>query len=241
MLAKKVYLHDFLNKFTKSQPLPGFDHIRALCVPTGFFSDEEMNLMGGEDRSVKVLDRLQSLNLESKEIESRELSHSELQKSFQNFVVKDNEKLWRQLKEQHLSQFPPLGSLHFRIVYVQKGKIGFLKKRIITLCLSLLQQYVLRGETEDPDTLSEQIVLETFEDEWIRLFENDDLPLDGQIDDPSEVLPDDPEGHLLPAIRDEWVLHRTPPILCSSMKTLLEEQINTRPVRGSRPPLEGIF
>ena len=67
--------------------------------------------------------------------------------------------------------------------------------------------------------------METFEDEWIRLFEGDNLPIDGKMDDLAEVLPDDPEGHLIPGIKDEWVLHRTPLTFGSSLSTLMEEPI----------------
>lgn len=221
-LAKKVYLYDYLSPFHKSLPVPGFDHIRALLVPTGFFSDEELRMGGGEDHSNTVFQRLRALDTELVESENRELTHSELQKRHSRLVEEKNAPLWRSIAECPLSSFPPVGTMKGRVVYIQKGKVGFLKERIITLCLHLLRQKLLKGDTDDPDVLGNQLILETFEDEWYRLFENDDLPPDGKFDDISQVLPDDPEEHLLPGIRDEWVLTRTPPTLCPSLKTLID-------------------
>jgi hypothetical protein len=205
-LAKKVYLKEYLNRFSKSLPIPGYDHIRALFVPTGFFSDKEICFGGGEDGSLSSFELLRSLDTEVDEsVTQCELTHSGLQKFFCR-LDSGKGSYWERLRHIPLSDYPSLGSLRGRMVYIQKGKVGFLKKRIIHLALHLLLDKIKQFDGECVDSLVEEIIHETFDDEWIRLFETDSLPIDGIIPEISEVDPEDPLEHLLPMIKESWVV-----------------------------------
>jgi GTPase SAR1 family protein len=221
-LAKKVYLKDYLSKFSKSLPVPGYDHIRALLVPTGFLSDEELQLGGGEDQSLSSFELLRSIDTEVVESPQRELSHSDLQKFF-NRLDEGKGSHWERLKQIPLSHWPELGQMRGRMVYIQKGKVGFLKERTVHLALDLLLAEARGRESADPDVSMERIIHETFDDEWLRLFETDNLPLDGQIPEISERNLDDSLEHLLPVIEENWVLPDSFPH-SALLKTLMETE-----------------
>lgn len=219
-LAKKVYLKDYLSRFSRSVSVPGYEHIRGLLVPTGFLSDEELQLGGGEDLSLSSYELLSSIDTEITESTQRELSHSDLQKFFSR-LDEGKGSHWERLKQIPLSHYPELGLMRGRMVYLQKGKVGFLKERVIRLALDLLLEKVRDKESRCVDESVEAILHETFDDEWLRLFETDNLPLDGEIPEISLRNRDDSAEHLLPMIEESWVLPNSfsPPSL---YKTLLE-------------------
>lgn len=225
ILAKKVYLYDFLSPFARSQPVPGYSYLRAMLVPTGFISEEELALAGGEDVSLDQFNLLTALNLEAKEGDQRELTHQDLQSFFPRVEAIHEGLRWRQLYNQHLTSYPPLGLLRGRIVYIGINRVGFLKDRVLGLCLRLLSEQIIKGRTTDPDILTTEVEMDTFEEEWLRLFDMDLLQPDG---DPyqGESEEDDRYNRLLPEIKEDWSRIDTPPNLSAAIKTLIAEEIS---------------
>lgn len=156
-LAKEVYLYDFLRKFAKSLPVPGYPHIRAIPFPVGLFSNEESSTELEAPDEEKVLDLLMSLDFEADGLESPELTHSELGRHRR--TLQDHDRRLNQLLERPLSQFPPLHEIRSSILWVQKGKVGFIKKKVIGLCLDVLLDRIdhpIASEV-DPESMIEVI------------------------------------------------------------------------------------
>ena len=156
-LAKKVYLYDYLRKFCKSLPVPGYPFLRAIPYPVGLFSDEEMSLGGGKPKEEVLLELLMSMNFEADDVVSPELTHSELGRH--NRTLEKHERRVNQLLERSIKQYPPLHEIRSSILWVQKGKVGFIKEKIIGLCLDILLDRIdhpLLSEV-DPDSLIEVV------------------------------------------------------------------------------------
>lgn len=133
-LAKTVYLHDYLLRIGKSDPVPGFDFLRAVHVPVTFADsedDKEESLPG-----VKALADLGALHLDPPEVDDCELTHDSLGK-IKN-ILSDHPELWNKLQGHALRDYPPLGELRTKVLFVQKGKVGFIKKRCLEMALFLL-------------------------------------------------------------------------------------------------------
>lgn len=175
--AIQVYLHDFTRPFLRSLPVPGCDHIRALRIPVGFFSDEDFDLAGGEPLENEVFDLLSSLELDPPEVNEDEvidLTHSDLSKSLRVLKSADERKV-NQLVGADLRLFPKLGTLRYRTIFIEKGKVGFIKERVLSLVLNLLQIEIGVGRFDiknDPDSLFLEIKRE-FEFESDPLFGSD--------------------------------------------------------------------
>nr|UJQ92884.1 MAG: putative RNA-dependent RNA polymerase [Narnaviridae sp.] len=152
----ECYLHDYTKPYLKSLPIPGMDHLRALRVPVGFFSDDEMVLGGGNPIENEVLDLLSSLETDppdDSESEYDDLSHTQLSKSIR-LIKLASERRFNQTLARDLKTFPLLGSLRFRTVFVEKGKVGFLKERILALTMDLLISEIDKrplGVLSDPE------------------------------------------------------------------------------------------
>jgi hypothetical protein len=151
-LATRVYIRDYLQPFSSSQPVPGFDYLRALRVPVGIFSDDELELGGGEAEENKIFDTLLSLNLDPADAVNSELTtvgfHQDEKKYFQG----DNERPINQLIHLPLKEFPDLGTLRTKVVFIQKHKVGFLKQRVQYLALRLLVDHIRNGGSNlDPE------------------------------------------------------------------------------------------
>lgn len=201
-LAKRVYLCKFLQPLAKSYPVPGFDYLRALPIPTGIFSDEELRLGGGDPESSLTLDLLRSLS-EAPDSESRDLSNADLRLYLEQ--TKHLPRLKNALHSHcfHLRKFPPLGSLRYQIIFVEKGKVSFLKNKSLQMGLNLLLDY-LSDESQgrfDPDMEVEILLDELINtDNVTRLFsEGEPSQLDYvemySTDDHNRYL------HLLPDIK----------------------------------------
>jgi hypothetical protein len=151
-LAKRVYLCKFLQPLAKSYPVPGFDYLRALPIPTGIFSDEELRLGGGNVRSNETLDLLRSLG-EAPDSESRDLSNSDLRLYLEQTRHLPRLKNALHSHNFHLRKFPPLGYLRYQIIFVEKGKVSFLKNKSLQMGLHLLLDYLSDERTDalDPD------------------------------------------------------------------------------------------
>lgn len=199
-LAKRVYLCRYLKPLSKSYPVPGFDFLRALPIPTGLFSDEELLLGGGDPQSVSTLELLRSLD-DAPECQSRDLSNSDLQ------LYLDQTRRLTRLKNSihkfHLRDFPPLGVLRYQIIFVEKGKVSFLKEKSLQMGLHLLLDHLSqeRGPDElDPDHSIEILCDELINTENInRLFAGETL---SQLDYVESFSTDNPDNylHLLPEI-----------------------------------------
>jgi hypothetical protein len=202
-LAKRVYLCKFLQPLSKSYPVPGFDYLRALPIPTGIFSDEEFQLGGGSPQSNETLELLRSLE-EAPDSISRDLSNSDLK------LYLDQTRHLPRLKNAlhshslHLRKFPPLGSLRYQVIFVEKGKVSFLKNKSLQMGLHLLLDHLLErggGEELNPD-----LEIEILEDDLInseniaRLFTDNSSPA---LDYVEMYSTDDHDRymHLLPDIQ----------------------------------------
>jgi hypothetical protein len=137
-LAKRVYLSDYLADSLRSLPVPGYDYIRAMKVPLGFFTPEEVELGGGEAEENSWYSILQSLDLDPKESESRELSHSTLLKREKIYDREENRRLLNQIRSSNFRDFPPLSDVQTKIVFVQKGKVSYVKQKLIENSLRIL-------------------------------------------------------------------------------------------------------
>lgn len=141
-LAKRVYIYDFLQPFHKSLPVPGMDFLRAVNVPTGIFTDDEFNLGGGDPEEVLSYEILQGLDMDPAETDSVELSNSAFIKREKEYRRGEVLRPFNQLMSHDIRAFPNLGSIRTRVVYVQKGKVGFLKERIQRLALDMLVDHI---------------------------------------------------------------------------------------------------
>lgn len=178
-LAKTVYLSDFLLKIGKSEGVPGFDFLRAVHIPVGFFSDEEIEL-GGQPEGLETLMKISALNLDPPDVDSRELTHESLCKV--RNLLNDHEALWNKLQGHSLRDFPPLGTLRTKVLFVQKGKVGFIKKRAVEMALFLLLMEI-RGISNRPDYnpdlwIWEDIEKPTMDLHWDLLDQYNQVPTD---------------------------------------------------------------
>ncbi|APG77010.1 RNA-dependent RNA polymerase [Beihai narna-like virus 19] len=165
--CKDVYLHDYLRPYLKSLPVPGYDYMRAFLVPTSFIEKEELDAVGedGKDRSVSMYELLKSLDTNPADPpDSTDLSFSQLIKT-RTFLKENYPSSRNKIIARRLESFPKLGTLRNRLVYVPKGRVGFLKERVVQYCLDLLIR-----EIDQTDRLSsewsEEVQLErsTFDD-----------------------------------------------------------------------------
>nr|UJQ92635.1 MAG: putative RNA-dependent RNA polymerase [Narnaviridae sp.] len=161
--AVDVYLHDYLSTFKKSLPVPGTDQVRALRIPIGILSDDDVAL-AGLPASNDILDLLGSLETSPKEpSEDTDLSFAQLRSSI-DLAEKVDKRRLNQLRGRPISKFPPLGHVRYRTLFVEKGKVGFLKERIISLSLNLLLTRIDLGLEEDPDEAFNAIHQEFLDD-----------------------------------------------------------------------------
>jgi hypothetical protein len=162
----EVYLHEYLFRFSKSEKVVGRDDIRALLVPVGFFTDEEMLLAGGElPEGVEELLALGSLDIKANDSPIEEdLSFASVSKTMR-LARNCSERMVNQLRERDPSLFPPLGTMRARVVFVEAKKVGYIKSRTIELCLSQLQTYIdAHQHLKDEDECFAEILSEFHED-----------------------------------------------------------------------------
>jgi hypothetical protein len=131
-------MHDWLAPFARSLSVPGYPFLRALSVPVGVFSDEEMELGGGEPEENAIMDVFSSLDLDPPSSEGGELTFSAFLRREREFAREENLRPINQLLAIPISHYPPLGTLRTKIIYVQTGKVGFLKKKLVHLALQAL-------------------------------------------------------------------------------------------------------
>lgn len=138
-LARRVYLYDYLSPVFKSVAVPGYDFLRAMKVPIGTFTDEELMLGGGEPKENEFLNLLQTLDVNPRESEEVELSFESLLK--REKIYSQHERLLNQLSSADFRGFPPLGNIRYRTIFIMKGKVGHVKQRIIEAALTHLLLY----------------------------------------------------------------------------------------------------
>nr|UJQ92812.1 MAG: putative RNA-dependent RNA polymerase [Narnaviridae sp.] len=190
-LAKRVYLSDYLSDSLRSLPVPGYDFIRAMKIPLGFFTPEEIELGGGEAEENGWYSILQSLDLNPKESESRELTHSMLLKREKTYEVEGNRRLLNQIRSSNFREFPPLSNVQTKIVFVQKGKVGYVKQKLVENALRILlseirkesgptgDEYLLdliRDAVSAPDPIFEEGFPFSLEEEALESDEDEPLP-----------------------------------------------------------------
>lgn len=174
-LARRVYIHDFLAPFAKSLPVPGFDYLRALRVPIGIYSDSEMELGGGQPQENALFDLLQGLDTEPRiEVEDSEedLTNENFRRSESTYLKEENIRPINQILAHDFRQFPDLGLVRSRVIFVQKGRVGQLKKKVVLMALQLLLSH-LRGRDFDPDEEFVEVVREIREPFVDPLFSSD--------------------------------------------------------------------
>jgi hypothetical protein len=161
--AVDVYIHDYLSTFKKSLPVPGIDSIRAMRVPIGILTDDDIAL-AGSPASNDILDLLGTLETSSKEApESQDLSFAQL-RSVIDLAEKVDKRRLNQLRGRPIQKFPPLEHVRYRTLFVEKGKVGFLKERIISLSMNLLLTKIDLGLEDDPDEAFNMIHREFLDD-----------------------------------------------------------------------------
>jgi GTPase SAR1 family protein len=154
-LAKKVYLEKYLRKVARSEEVHGFDFLRMVHLPVGFFTKEEIELGGdpSENRKVNFLKAL-SMDTRKESNASPDLQWPALTK-ISNILENDQRPFWDKLQSVSLRHFPPLRNLVTRPIFVEKGKVGWIKKRIIAFCLEALLQEITSNRwglmSDDPD------------------------------------------------------------------------------------------
>nr|UJQ92892.1 MAG: putative RNA-dependent RNA polymerase [Narnaviridae sp.] len=161
--AVDVYLHDYLGNFKKSLPVPGTDHIRAMRIPIGILSDDDI-VLAGSPASNDILDLLGSLETSPKDSSrDSDLSFAQLKSSI-DLAEKVDKRRLNQLRGRPISCFPPLDHVRYRTLFVEKGKVGFLKERIISLSMNLLLTKIDLGLEDDPDEAFNAIHQEFLDD-----------------------------------------------------------------------------
>lgn len=204
--AIEVYLSDFLRPFESSLSIPGEDSIRALRVPVGFFSDQEM-LLGGSQRpeGVRELELLSSLELNPRDSEEQEdLTFAEMGKTLR-LARLASERSVNQLVNRSIHQFPILGNLRYRVIFVEKGKVGFLKERSLHLCLKLLVEFIDHGIESDADEAFVKIHQEFLEDQDPLFGSGLRLSLDEELEPTGDTPDVDRYEHLLPGLEPHLV------------------------------------
>nr|UJQ92680.1 MAG: putative RNA-dependent RNA polymerase [Narnaviridae sp.] len=174
-LAKEVYLYDFLRPFSRSFAVPGYDYLRAVPYPVGIFSDREMFLGGGEPEENRILHLLSSLETDPPDSEQGELQNITLHR-FREVMSKHHTRRYNQLLNRDLKIFPSLGEIRSSLLFVQKGKVNFLKNRIRELLLDFLLDQIdhpFDGEV-DPDSEIELIRSEALHTVLLDLGGEDD-------------------------------------------------------------------
>jgi hypothetical protein len=105
-------------------------------VPVGFFTDEELSLGGGEPEENDFFNILKTLDVNPRDSEEEELSFESFRKGEK--VYKQHERLLNQLMSADFRGFPPLGNVRHRTIFIVKGKVGYVKQRIIEASLTHL-------------------------------------------------------------------------------------------------------
>lgn len=199
--AVEVYLADSSRPFSKSIPMPAFPHLRAMRVPVGIFSEEEMRLGGGDPEEIDVFEQLSSLEIKDREgIDSCEMTHEDLSRSLRLLRSVD-ERLCNQLSATPITRFPPLSSLRYKIIYVEKGKVGFLKERILKKFLQLLLDFVRGKEVDGDQDLIE--ILREYRDKDDPLFGDLEVTAEESVEDSIPTETD--YVHLLPGLEPRYV------------------------------------
>lgn len=176
-LAKKVYLVDFIRPFDRSIPVPGYPFMRALEVPVGFFTEEEQELGGGESWENREAEIFRSLDTEPNDSDSTSLTNSEFRVRVEK-LEKDPETRhpYFQALNRDFRCFPPLGHLRTKTVYVQQGKVGFVKQRIRALALRSLISWI-DHDSADPEGEFHELEWEQEEpEEWKDPLFSDEFP-----------------------------------------------------------------
>nr|QUS52657.1 RNA-dependent RNA polymerase [Mute swan feces associated narna-like virus 6] len=168
--AVDVYLTDYLRSFSRSLPVPGLSHLRAMRIPIGILTDEDIDLAGSPVENT-ILELLGSLETNPKAPDpdvSTDLTFSQLKSSCELAVKCDSRRV-NQLRSRSIRRFPPLDHVRYRTIFVEKGKVGFLKERVISLALNLLLTKVDFGLEDDPD-IAFNVIHQEFLDDCDPLF-----------------------------------------------------------------------
>lgn len=149
--AIEVYLTDYLRNFNRSLPIPGQPDIRALRVPIGFYSNEEMLMAGGGlPENLREFEIFSSFDLDPSDPDDNEdLTFKEMD-TVMRMSRLTSERMVNQLLNRPIRQFPRLDHVRYRVIFVESGKVGFLKERILNLAMKQLL-HEIDGKTIDPD------------------------------------------------------------------------------------------
>jgi len=189
--AVDVYLHDYLSTFKRSLPVPGLDMVRAMRIPIGILTDDDIQL-AGSPASNDILDLLGTLETSPKEAtDSSDLTFAQLSSAI-DLAEKVDKRRLNQLRGRPIQKFPPLEHVRYRTLFVEKGKVGFLKERIISLSMNLLLTKIDLGLEEDPDEAFNMIHQEFLDDTCPLFGEQMVRDLEGVRFDPR--IPSDMSG-----------------------------------------------
>jgi hypothetical protein len=159
-------------------------------------------LAGGQrPEGQRELDIFSSLDLEpSDPDEVSDLTHQEVAKTLR-LARLASDRMVNQLMNRPLKSFPPLGDLRFKVVFLEKSKVGFIKERCLQLCLRILRDFLDKGCEPDADEAFVEIHRE-FLDEQDPLFGSD---LRFSLDEEELQDENDRYSNLLPGLEQRVI------------------------------------
>jgi len=165
--------------------------VRAMRIPIGILTDDDIQL-AGSPASNDILDLLGTLETSPKEAtDSSDLTFAQLSSAI-DLAEKVDKRRLNQLRGRPIQKFPPLEHVRYRTLFVEKGKVGFLKERIISLSMNLLLTKIDLGLEEDPDEAFNMIHQEFLDDTCPLFGEQMVRDLEGVRFDPR--IPSDMSG-----------------------------------------------
>jgi hypothetical protein len=175
-----------------------------MVVPLGFRKDP------GKDDSESLYDTLMGLDTEVKDQISRDLTHEEMKKRFSRVP----EPWWNKLKNRPLHYYPDLSSLVTKIIFVQKGKVGFLKDRIRQLALDALMSEIDLKPGVDPSARLNSMLWEYSDEVWCQQFDEGEISQELQYIQnlhciKNEEIAVDVSHSDLNSVRDAWLQSET--------------------------------
>jgi hypothetical protein len=137
-LAKEVYLTKFLSKISRSFPVPGMDFVRMLHIPSHLLDDSDISGLreGTGDPTTNLISSLEIDMSPEKDSDTFDMRWTEL-KHTRN-ILTDHPDLWNKIQGRKLCNFPPLGALQTRPIFIGRDKVGWIKRKMIEISLQAL-------------------------------------------------------------------------------------------------------
>jgi hypothetical protein len=149
-LAHQVYLRDFLKPFLSSPQVPGFPEYQILMIPE-FQNELTRGCLKDLDESEKTLNILRQVFTKEPILESfsSDLTHTEFGKDFKQIKDQLDPVLLDQFHKTKLTDLPILSSRRVNVLFVQSGKVRWIRKRILDHIVQCLIQVSEAPQLED--------------------------------------------------------------------------------------------